>query len=312
MNLINIKGNTYYAKGGTNTGIYLFENKTALMIDPGLSGMRPKRIINELEKNDIKLEYIINTHEHNDHYGSCNQFTIEDKNIKILSSKYAKMYIEDPTLFSKYIVGGKSNNIFDKFFELPSKHSNLEPIKIDKALDEGIVVLNNEVFEIIEFKGHTPGSIGIMTKDKVLFVGDLLVSKEMLSKYDFLFIFDIGDYLNSLKKLKTIEFGYIVLGHGKNIISKNESYELIHLHEKSIEKYLNQIRVELEEPLSAEKILKKIILKNKLSCNYKEFYFYKSSLMSVISYLCDLGEIQYIIKDGELLYYIQKNQIMIK
>ncbi|MGL5694924.1 MAG: MBL fold metallo-hydrolase, partial [Peptostreptococcaceae bacterium] len=64
MNLINIKGNTYYAKGGTNTGIYLFENKTALMIDPGLSGMRPKRIVDELEKNNIKLEYIINTHEH--------------------------------------------------------------------------------------------------------------------------------------------------------------------------------------------------------------------------------------------------------
>ncbi|MGL5693149.1 MAG: MBL fold metallo-hydrolase, partial [Peptostreptococcaceae bacterium] len=74
----------------------------------------------------------------------------------------------------------------------------------------------------------------------------------------------------------------------------------------------NQIRLELEEPSTVEKILKKIILKNKLSCNYKEFYFYKSSLMSVISYLCDLGEIQYIINEGELLYYIQKNQIMIK
>ena len=29
----------------------------------------------------------------------------------------------------------------------------------------------------------------------------------------------------------------------------------------------------------------------------------KSSLISLISYLIDLGEVDYILKDGELLYY---------
>ena len=151
-----------------------------------------------------------------------------------------------------------------------------------------------------------------MTNDKILFVGDLLVNKDMLNKYDFLFIFDIEEYLNSLKKIRNIDFEYIVLGHGKNIISKEDSEELIKMHEKAINKYISQIRIELNEPIGLEQLLKNIIIKNNLSYNYKEFYFYKSSLMSVISYLCDLDEIKYILKDGELLYYIQKNQIMIK
>ena len=308
MDLINIKGNTFYIKGGTNTGIYLFEDYTAVMIDPGLSGVRPKRIMKILANNNINLKFIVNTHEHDDHYGSCNQFKLENHDIKILSSEYAKIYIDNPELFSKYIVGGRTNNFFNKGL----KNEFLDNLKVDDTLDEGKIILNREIFEVIEFKGHTPGSIGIMTKDKILFIGDLLVSKDMLNKYDFLFVFDIEEYLKSLKKIRNIGFEYIVLGHGKNIISKEDSEELIEMHEKAINKYLSQIRIELNEPMGLEQLLKNIIVKNNLSYNYKEFYFYKSSLMSAISYLCDLDEIQYILKDGELLYYIQKNQIMIK
>ena len=308
MNLINIKGNTFYIKGGTNTGIYLFEDLTALMIDPGLSGTRPKNIIKMLKNNGINLKFIINTHEHDDHYVSCNQFKLENNDIRILSSRYAKIYIDNPELFSKYILGGKPNNFFNKSL----RSEPIYDLKVDETLDEGKLILNKDVFEVIEFKGHTPGSIGIMTKDNILFIGDLLVSKEMLNKYDFLFIFDIEEYLKSLKKLRNIDFEYIILGHGKNVISKVDSEELINMHEKAINKYLNQIRLELNKPMGLEQLLKNIIIKNNLSYNYKEFYFYKSSLMSAISYLCDLDEIQYILKEGELLYYIKKNQIMIK
>ena len=68
MKLNCIKGNTYYIKGGTNTGIYKFKDGSVLLIDPGLLGMRPKKIINLLEENNLKLKYIINTHEHGDHF----------------------------------------------------------------------------------------------------------------------------------------------------------------------------------------------------------------------------------------------------
>lgn len=71
MNLINISGNTFYIRGGTNTGLYLFDDNSALIIDPGLSGARPNKIIKILNERNIELKYIINTHEHNDHFGAC-------------------------------------------------------------------------------------------------------------------------------------------------------------------------------------------------------------------------------------------------
>jgi glyoxylase-like metal-dependent hydrolase (beta-lactamase superfamily II) len=302
MDLINIKGNTFYIKGGTNTGVYIYNDNTALIIDPGLSGLRPKRIMNILENDNINLKFIINTHEHNDHYGACNQFREFYKDVNILCSQYAKIYIEHPSLFSKYIIGGKSNEFMDE--RLRSK--SLEQTYIDEVLNEGIVNLNNEDFEVIDFKGHTPGSIGILTKDKVLFVGDLLIGLNMLKKYDFLFLYDLKEYMNSLDKLRNIEFEYIVASHSKELITKKESEKIIKMHEAAVCKYVNQIKEELNTPMGIEKLLKNIILKNDLKCNYKEYHFFKSSLVSVISYLASLQEVDYTLSQGELLYYTKK------
>ena len=56
MKLQRVFGNTYFIKGGTNTGVYLFENKNALLIDPGLSGLRPKNMINMFENEKIIVQ----------------------------------------------------------------------------------------------------------------------------------------------------------------------------------------------------------------------------------------------------------------
>lgn len=302
MDLINIKGNTFYIKGGTNTGVYVYDDNRGLIIDPGLGGLRPKRIIEMLDSNNIDLKFIINTHEHNDHYGACNQFRESYEKLYILSSEYAKLYIEHKDLFSKYIIGGKSNDFMDGKL----KGKSLGAIHIDKTLNEGIVSLNNIDFTIIDFKGHTLGSIGVLTKDKILFVGDLLIGPEMLTKYEFLFIYDLQEYINSLNKLKDIDFEYIVLGHSKDIISKQNSSELIKKHEDAIDKYINQVRVGLKNPIGLECLLRNIIVKNHLKNNYKEYHFLKSSLVSIISYLEHLQEIDYILSDGELLYYTKR------
>nr|WP_317332102.1 MBL fold metallo-hydrolase [uncultured Romboutsia sp.] len=308
MNLTNISGNTFFVRGGTNTGLYLFEDNSALIIDPGLSGARPNKIIKILSEKNIKLKYIINTHEHNDHFGACSQFKEYYKDVEILSSQEAKLYIENLELFSRYIMGGKSNIFMDDKL----KHRAPKAIDIDTVINEGILNINNKQFEIFNLKGHTSGSIGVLTDDKVLFVGDVLVGEEMLSKYDFLFLFDIKEQIKSLEIIEKIDFKYLVIAHSKKFISKDESYKIIDKHKKAIDKYVNQVRLYLKSPTTIENILKQIIVNNNLSHNYKEYHFFKSSLISLISYLIDLGEVDYILSDGELLYYTKNKKIMLK
>jgi len=299
MNLINISCNTFYIRGATNTGVYLFDDNSALIIDPGLSGVRPNKIIKLLSERNITLKYIINTHEHNDHFGGCSQLKEYYENVKIFSSEEAKLYIENLELFSKYIMGGKSNIFMDEKLN----HRASKAIGIDNIVNKGILKINNRNFEIFNLKGHTQGSIGILTDDKVLFVGDVLVGEDMLLKYDFLFLFDIKEQIKSLELIEKINFKYLVISHNKKVISKDESYYIVDKHKKAIDKYINQVRLYLNTPSTIEAILKNIIINNNLNCNYKEYHFFKSSLISLVSYLIDLGEVDYILKDGELLYY---------
>ncbi|GAA0863259.1 MBL fold metallo-hydrolase [Paraclostridium tenue] len=299
MRLINIKGNSFYIKGGTNTGVYIFDDKSALIIDPGLPGARPRNIIRDLERDGIEVKWIINTHEHNDHYGAGYQFKDKYKDLINMSSKDSKPYIDNPILFSAYIMGGNTN----EFLNTILTNKNMETVSIDKTIEPGTIIINNEYIEIIDLKGHTLGSIGVLTKDKVFFIGDTLVSEELLSKFELLFLFDIQAYLKSLSILETIDFEYVVLGHGKKVLSRKEALELAKKHELCVTKYLNQLRELTKEPKNLESILKIILNENKLSYNYKEYHFFKSTLVSMISHLTKLGELNYVLKDGDVLYY---------
>ncbi len=307
-----IAKNTYFIEGGTNTGIYTYNNN-AVIIDPGLAGARPKRILNKLESMGFKAKYILNTHEHDDHYGGCGQLKDKEKAIINASSEYAKLYIENPILFPTYIMGGNSSDIMIKSSKLTEK----DITKVDMILSEGILnldtgknlkdngrKLNENEIRVIDLKGHTEGSVGFITPDNIFFVGDLLIGNEMIEKFDFLFTFDIEKYLDSLEKIESISYDKIVLGHSKKIITKEESKILIEKNRMSIIKYINQVKNMLtKEKLGYEKILKNIINENKLKCNYKEYHFFKASLVSLITYLMDRKEIDYIIESGELLYF---------
>ena len=78
-----------------------------MIIDPGLSGARPNKIIKILNERNIELKYIINTHEHNDHFGACSQFKEYYKDVEILSSEEAKLYIEKSRIIFEIYNGWK-------------------------------------------------------------------------------------------------------------------------------------------------------------------------------------------------------------
>ena len=302
MKLINIKGDTYYIKGGTNTGVIRLDNNNCLIIDPGRYGIKQRKMIELLKENNMVIKYIINTHEHGDHYEGSSNLKKLNNNIQILSSSEAKIFIDNPNKFADYTVGGKAN----KFLKFKESSEESHATKVDDIIEEGKIVLNNRKFEIIKLSGHTEGSIGILTDDKILFVGDLFVGSQMLKKFDLLLLYDVKEYLNSVNKIKDIDFEYMVLGHDKEIYSKIDSQGIINNHISAVNNYVNQVKDLLKSPITIDNILKNIIINNNLSCNYTEYHYFRSSIVSIISYFCDLNQIDYSIELGEVLYYSKK------
>ena len=56
MDIENIKGNTYWIQSSTNVGIYVFEDREALLIDVGRCGKRQDNILKALEKENIEVK----------------------------------------------------------------------------------------------------------------------------------------------------------------------------------------------------------------------------------------------------------------
>jgi len=118
------------------------ENKSAIVIDPSIS----QPVINWIDSRSLKLEYILQTHHHQDHIGGTEELFKKWPNVKIIASKKDKDRIP------------------------------LQNISVNDG--DNIKILNKE-FRIIELKGHTNAHISFFSEDfknPILFVGDTLFS----------------------------------------------------------------------------------------------------------------------------------------
>ena len=115
------------------------KNKSACVIDPS----EAKPIINFIEKNQIKLDFILNTHHHFDHVGG-NQVLKKKYNSKVIG------FEGDKDRIPKIDICLKDREIW--------KHKNFE-------------------FKIFHIPGHTMGHVCFnFFKEKLLFTGDTLFS----------------------------------------------------------------------------------------------------------------------------------------
>ena len=158
MELTKIKGNTYYINAPTNIGVYSFKNKNCLLIDTGINNSAAKKIDEVLKINNLHPKYIINTHSHHDHCGGNNYFKSNYTGAIVYASQKEKLYMENPELRAAML-----------YTSFPVKELEVESkeVLVDQVLDYGFTKINDEKFEVISLKGHSPESIGIITKDKL-------------------------------------------------------------------------------------------------------------------------------------------------
>ena len=184
------------------------QNQNACIIDPS----EAKPIINFVEKKNINLKFILNTHHHYDHVGGNNE----------LKKRY-----------SAKIVGFKNDK---------NRIPNIDILVTDNQ------IWSNENFEakIIHIPGHTSGHICFyFSKNKIAFTGDTLFSlgcgKIFEGTYEQMFA-----SLNKLKKLPIDT--KIYCGHEYTL--KNSLFCLEHeKNNKNLEKKIFEIKDKLKNKL---------------------------------------------------------------
>ena len=151
---------------GVNTYILWDDiSKDAIIIDPGMVNDSEQKIIDEfIEKNNLKLSHLVNTHMHIDHAFGV-QYMKNRYNLKF------ECNIDDQFLAQRL-------NEQAAMFGLPI---SIEELQIDVDLKNGdVIYVGDEELRILHVPGHSPGSIVLYAPQSSFIIsGDVLFNSSI-------------------------------------------------------------------------------------------------------------------------------------
>ncbi len=292
MELVKIAGNTFYFNNASVIGLYRLNDKEVVLIDTGIDDDTAKKVLKIIDENLWILTDVINTHSHADHCGG-NNLIQKRINPTFYASRLEKSYIESPSIEPHYLYGAYPPKL------LRAKFLQAKPSRIQNILEIGTMKLKGRSFEIVDLKGHSPGQIGIVTPDNVLFLADTVISKKVIGKYGLLYNYCLKDLYESIEKLKKIDVDYYVLSHGG--VSQNIELD-IEENLKALNN-LNDFLMEiLKAPLSKEEIHQSVSSHHHMDENIPLYYLNDSLISSHLSYLIQEKRIQFEVDQGRVIY----------
>jgi glyoxylase-like metal-dependent hydrolase (beta-lactamase superfamily II) len=294
MQLNKIKGNTYFIDAPTNIGIYVFKNKTCLLIDTGIDNSQAAKIDEAIKQNGLHPRYIINSHSHTDHCGGNGYFKKNYPGCVVYASELTQMFLQNPDLHNTILFSACPLKQLGK----TSKNSG-----VDFVLEYGTLRLDDKKLEICALPGHTQDQIGVITPENVCFTGDALFSESIMGKYSLPNLFDIGSSIESLNAIKQLEAEFFVIGHMDKFITREEATQLADANLTNITMFEEQILDLLEQPLTREDLLESLAVLNDLPLDFKEYHLAFATVSAYIKYLYDQHLITHSLENGRLYYF---------
>ncbi|HHV34317.1 MAG TPA: MBL fold metallo-hydrolase [Syntrophomonadaceae bacterium] len=293
MDLVKLKGKTYYIKASTNVGVYVFIDNNCLLIDTSFTNGQAKTIDETLKKNNLHLKYIINTHTHLDHCRGNLYFQKNYPQCQVYASEPEKPFMENPYLLAA---------LFCSASPLKSLDHSPRCFPVDYYLETGKQKISEQEFEIIPLSGHTIGQIGVLTPDRVCFLGDSIFSTYTIENYRLPYLFDIGESIKTMHSLLEIDADYFVIGHDEGVFTREELPHLVKRNLANIEKFCTQILELLEQPLTREELVEHLSIKNDLVLNLMEYHLIFSTVSAFLKYLFDEELVTYFVQKGRLFF----------
>jgi glyoxylase-like metal-dependent hydrolase (beta-lactamase superfamily II) len=295
MELIKLKGHTNYIPGATNVGVYRYKNGFCTLIDTGIDNTVGKRILETLDKEKLKVKYIVNTHAHPDHFGADDYIKENHTGTLIAASRVEKLFMENNSLEGTVFYGASPMQ------GLSAKVVKARETPVDIELSAGTVELGDKKFEIVPLKGHTLDQIGVVTEDNVIFCGDAFFSEEKLEKYPFPFLFDILEQFKTLEFLMASNYDYYIISHSEKLI--NDPKALIQKNIDNLNDNINMILEYLAQPLTREDLAELVIKRYNIIMNVPQYFITLTSVSAFLTYLLEKQSINTDIIDGKLYFY---------
>ena len=280
---------TWVLEGPCNIGFIVNDDEVTL-IDSGNDKEAGRKINKIIRDKNWVLKNIINTHSNADHIGG-NNYLQNMTNCNIYSSEIEDAFIHYPELEKAFLWGGfEIKELRNKFF-FAKRSKVTNSLKVNEKFQNDL--------EIISLKGHFMNMIGIMTKDNDVFLADSVFGEGIIEKYGLPFIYDVKEFISTLKKIENLDARYYIPSHGP--ISDNIK-PLVIKNIKVVEKAKKQIKKIICSYKTFETILKEYCDLNRIILNGGQYALVGSTIRSMLTYLADENEIEYIFDNNQMLW----------
>jgi hydroxyacylglutathione hydrolase len=294
MEIKHVKGSTFCIDTGmTYIPFYKINDEEIIMFDTGWKTGEREGIEELLEKNNFKIAAIMCSHAHIDHIGN-NKYFKDKYNCVIAMPAYEALVCSSAVNLKVYYSTQTLSDIEQHY-----GHMVCEPDILILDNQDKIYVCCTK-FKIIHTPGHSPGHICIITPDDVAYLGDSLISYEVMEGAKMPYAFILREDLKSKAKLYDMKCSKYVVAHKgiyddiMKLISDN-----IDFYKDRAERIYNII----ENTMTMEDILKAVIKNFNIRVN--SIYRYaviERMLRSYVEYLKETGRITLILEDGFLKY----------
>lgn len=289
-----VKGNTFCIDTGmTYIPFYKVNDEEIIMLDSGLAEVERKGIDEFLKKNNFKIVGIICSHAHIDHIGNIAYFK-NKYNCIIAMPAYEALICSSTVNLKVYYSNQTLSHVTDNFEHMVCKTD--------------IMILDNQdsiyvcdiKFKILHTPGHSPAHICIITPDDVAYLGDSLISYEVMKGAQIPYSFILKEDLESKKKLYDLKCSKYIVAH------KGMYNDITKLISDNIDFYKNRaerVYDVIDDAMTMENIVGIIV--KKWNIGVKNIYKYsmiEKMLSPYVEYLNETEVIELIMEDGVLKY----------
>jgi glyoxylase-like metal-dependent hydrolase (beta-lactamase superfamily II) len=297
LTLQRVKGNSYFLSGVLSIGVYIHEG-IATIIDSGGDESCAKDIHKAIEEAGYQIGAIINTHCHPDHCGGNAFLQKKIPGLKTYATHDEQLFIENIDLAPRCFcsLACPFEGLQNKYIAPQRTSTITNPIV---PYEDQTVLINGALFQMVTLPGHTPGMIGIITPDNILYSGDALFGENTITKHPVLFYTDIKKTFESFNKIKNITVDGYVLVHGGLVY---DGTTIVDRHIDQIRKIKDTIFDFIQQaPLSIDALTQKVMQNYTIMNSMIAFTLTQTVVKAYVSYLESEKAVELVIRDGLLV-----------
>lgn len=276
--------------GSSRIPLYMPDRRNAVMIDSGLKNPDRYGIMALLEQEGIHVAAILTSHFHRDHIG--NHRVIKDKfGSKVYMTPFTSAICNNPQKSSTYessmlaiLRGGpikcSSDHIFDP--------------------DAQSITAAGSSFELIPLPGHAQEHTGFVTPDGVAYLGDTVLSREILRAVRIPYCTFCKEDLEAKAKAREFSYNCYILAHNSVTDSIRELAQenIDNMHDK-----INMVESFTAHYITLEALAAKVMEHTHADTNsLVKVLGAKRNVQVLVEYLQETGRLDIRAKDGYIEY----------